>query len=485
MRRQNKNKNKNSKLKLFNLLFLMITVISFIVVVGLMHSHHFLNFYHLNLLYTIIGISILVVSLSCIILNKLKVLTTVILFIQLFVVCITLLFFKSTIDVAKELNKNAKYSDIEMSVVVYKDSKIDNINKISNVLAPLENDKLNIESFLENIKSTKKITFSTENVVSYQKALETIKNDDTKAMILNSAYSSLIESIDGNFKKEIKTLYKYKIKKKSSLSHDSKKIDKYSFNIYISGIDTYGDISSVSRSDVNIIMTVNMKSHKILLTSTPRDSYVKIPDGGGNQYDKLTHAGIYGVETSMKTLSDLYKINIDYYTRVNFTSFLKLIDLLGGIEIYNDKEFIASENNYKFPIGTLSLDSEHALLFVRERYSLSGGDNDRGKNQEKVISAIINKIANVESLTKLPQIVDNFKDSVQTNISIDNLNNLINQQLVSNQHFVVDSQSIDGVGSIGELTSYAMPSSNLYMVSLNQTSLEKARTNINNLLEGK
>ncbi len=146
-----------------------------------------------------------------------------------------------------------------------------------------------------------------------------------------------------------------------------------SFNIYISGIDAYGPISTVSRSDVNIIMTVNRATHKILLTTTPRDSYVAIADGGQNQYDKLTHAGIYGVNASVHTLETLYDIDISNYIRLNFTSFLQLIDLVGGIDVENTQEFTSRVGGYYFPVGQVHLNAEQALGFVRERYSLEGG----------------------------------------------------------------------------------------------------------------
>ncbi|MCW6190122.1 LCP family protein, partial [Klebsiella pneumoniae] len=162
------------------------------------------------------------------------------------------------------------------------------------------------------------------------------------------------------------------------------------------------------------IMTVNMNTHKILLTTTSRDAYVKIPGGGANQYDKLTHAGIYGVETSEQTLENLYGIKIDYYARINFTSFLKLIDQLGGVTVHNDQAFTSLHGKVDFPVGDIQMNSEQALGFVRERYSLDDGDNDRGKNQEKVISAIVNKLASLKSVSKFTSIVNNLQDSVQT-----------------------------------------------------------------------
>ena len=186
----------------------------------------------------------------------------------------------------------------------------------------------------------------------------------------------------------------------------------------------------------------------------------------------------------MKTLENLYNIDIDYYARINFTSFLKLIDLLGGVEVYNDQEFTSLHGNYKFPVGKVNLDSEKALGFVRERYSLEGGDNDRGKNQEKVISAVINKLGSMNSIAKFSNIVTNLQSSVQTNMSLDSIMNIANAQLSSGDRFTVTSQSVTGTGSTGELTSYAMPNASLYMMSLDQSSVDSAKSAIEKTLEG-
>ena len=365
-----------------------------------------------------------------------------------------------------------------MSVVVPKDSSITSIDQVTTVDAPNSSDSENITALLDKVKSDKGVSLKTTEVDSYQKAYTNLMSGSSQAMVLNSAYSSLLELQDKDFSSNLKTLYTYKVKKATKSTATS--TDKDRFNIYVSGIDTYGSISTVSRSDVNIIMTVNLKTHKILLTTTPRDSYVQIPDGGNNQYDKLTHAGIYGVDTSRKTLENLYGITIDYYVRLNFTSFLKLIDAIGGITVYNDQAFTSYTNkNYSFEVGNVTLDSAGALAFVRERYSLENGDNDRGKNQEKVISAIVNKLVSLNSLTKLSTIVSNLQDSIQTNMPLSDIMEIANSQLSSNDKFTVTSQAVTGTGSTVELTSYAMPSASLYMMQLNQDSIDKAKAAIN------
>ena len=182
-----------------------------------------------------------------------------------------------------------------MSVVVPTNSSISDVTELSSVQAPTGADGSNIEALLSQIKSDKGVNLTTDTVDSYQAAYENLINGSSQAMVLNSAYSSLLELSYDNYESNLKTIYTYKSLRRifQMMSHTS---NKNVFNIYISGIDTYGSISTVSRSDVNIILTVNMDTHKILMTSTPRDSYVQIPDGGANQYDKLTHAGIYGVK---------------------------------------------------------------------------------------------------------------------------------------------------------------------------------------------
>ena len=186
----------------------------------------------------------------------------------------------------------------------------------------------------------------------------------------------------------------------------------------------------------------------------------------------------------MKTLENLYDIDIDYYARINFTSFMQLIDILGGIEVYNDQEFVSHIGGYTFPVGNLTLNSEYALAFVRERYSLDGGDADRGRNQQKVISAIINKLASVNSITNFSNIVNSLQTSIQTNMPLETMMQLANKQLSSGSSFVVSSQDVTGTGSTGELPSYAMPNAALYMMSLDETSVETAKQAIKNTMEG-
>ncbi len=470
--------------RVINIILLTLFAILTGLVIFIMYSYNFLAFRYINIVYTVFLIGIFLISLFLILTKKRKMLTSALLILSSVISIVTLLVFKSAIDMTDKMNKTASYSEIEMSVVVPVSSAITDVSELSSVQAPINSDGNNIEKLLSQIQIDKRVTLSTEEVDSYQTAYENIITGTSQAMVLNSAYSSLLELSYPDYKSNLKTIYSYTIKKK--ISDDKNASNSNVFNIYISGIDTYGSISTVSRSDVNIILTVNMNTHKILMTTTPRDSYVEIPDGGANQYDKLTHAGIYGVETSKKTLEKLYDIEIDYYARVNFTSFIKLIDAVGGVTVYNDQAFTSYTNkDYSFEVGNVTLSSEAALAFVRERYSLENGDYDRGLNQLKVVRAIINKLSSLKSIGNFSTIFSNLESSVQTNMSLKSMMSIVNEQLSSSSKFKITSQEITGTGSIGELPSYAMPTASLYMIQLEDSNIASASQAIKDIMEGK
>ena len=479
-------KQKRTGKKMWGMVNIGLTILYTVLVAFLlfiMFNYNFLSFRFLNIIITIGLLVVLAISIFLQKAKKSTLVTTIILVVFSLISLVGVFGFKQMIDITNRMNQTAAFSEVEMSIVVPKDSDIKDVNQLTTVQAPTKVDKNNVDTLMSALKKDKKVDVKVDDVASYQEAYDNLKSGKSKAMVLSGSYASLLESVDSNYSSNLKTIYTYKIKKKNNNS--AKEVDSKVFNIYISGIDTYGSISTVSRSDVNIIMTVNMNTHKILLTTTPRDAYVKIPDGGADQYDKLTHAGIYGVETSEKTLENLYGIKIDYYARINFTSFLKLIDQLGGVTVHNDQAFTSLHGKFDFPVGDIQMNSEQALGFVRERYSLDGGDNDRGKNQEKVISAIVNKLASLKSVSNFTSIVNNLQDSVQTNMSLDTINALANTQLDSGSKFTVTSQAVTGTGSTGQLTSYAMPNSSLYMMKLDDSSVESASQAIKNLMEEK
>ncbi|HEL1613283.1 TPA: LCP family protein [Streptococcus suis] len=452
-----------------------------IILLLTIYKYNMLNFRYLNHIVASVLIGLALVTAWFIWRKKLHVFTTVFLIFATIVTAAGTYGVRELVDFSTKLNSSASFSEYEMSILVPVNSDITDVSQVSNLLAPSEYDQENIASLLNDVSTSKSVQLATMPTSSYLTAYQAMMNGESQAMVLNGVFTNILESEDPDFSSKVKKIYSFKMSKPVETAVEQASGD--SFNIYISGIDTYGPISSVSRSDVNIIMTINRATHKILLTTTPRDSYVAIADGGQNQYDKLTHAGIYGVNASVHTLENLYGIDISNYIRLNFTSFLQLIDLVGGIDVYNDQEFTSHIGGHQFPVGNIHLNSELALAFVRERYSLANGDNDRGKNQEKVIAALIKKLSSPENLGNYQAILKGLEGSIQTDLSIETIMDLVNRQLESGSQFTIESQALTGSGRM-DLPSYAMPGSQLYMMEISQDSLTQVKSAIQAVLDG-
>ena len=447
----------------------------------LIFRHNILAFRYLNGITATVVILVALVSLLLIVYRKAEKFTIFFLTLAILVSSVSFFALQQFVGFTSHINSTSNYSEYSMSVVVLKDSDVHNVTQLDSVTGPTDTDNDNIQKLIADIKTSQSKELTVEQSTSYLAAYKSLVSGEAKAIVLNSVFENIIESEYPDYASKIRKIYTKNITKEVAAPKVSKN---QSFNVYVSGIDTYGPISSVSRSDVNILMTVNRDSKKILLTTTPRDSYVPIADGGNNQKDKLTHAGIYGVDSSIHTLENLYGVGINYYARLNFTSFLKLIDLLGGVDVHNDQDFTSLHGKFHFPVGNVHLDSEQALGFVRERYSLADGDRDRGRNQQKVIVAIIQKLTSTEALKNYSDIIQGLQDSLQTNMPIETMMDLINAQLESGGSYKVNSQDLKGTGQMG-LPSYAMPDSNLYMMEIDDSSLATAKSAIQDVMEGR
>ena len=213
---------------------------------------------------------------------------------------------------------------------------------------------------------------------------------------------------------------------------EANKITKEPFVIYLSGVDTRGELTEKARSDVNILAVVNPQTKQVALINTPRDYYVDL--AGTNSKDKLTHAGLYGVETSMATLGNLYGVSVDHYIRINFAGFINIVDALGGVDVYSDQAFtsVGSPGYYDpttFVEGWNHLDGKAALAFARERHAFASGDIQRGINQMKVIDAMLNKIKSPALLMGFSKIMDAASDCFVTDFSQDQISALVRMQL--------------------------------------------------------
>jgi len=296
--------------------------------------------------------------------------------------------------------------------------------------------------------------------------------EDSQKTKLENAGNNENNSVSG-FKDKVRVLYTFKVKVK--LSSTGVNVTKDVFNVYISGMDQYGKVSEVSRSDVNMILTINPKTKQILMTNVPRDYYVQIHDTTGYK-DKLTHAGTYGIDTSVKTLEDLLGIKIDYFFKVNFSSLQNIVNALDGVDVYSEYDF-QSWNGYNFTKGYNHVDGKAALAFARERHTFTDGDNQRGKNQQALIEAIFRKCTSSSIITKYNSLLDSLKDSMITDMPMKSITSLAKMQLKDNASWTITSNSLTGTGS-SELT-YTYSYQNLYVMIPDEKSVAEAKEKIN------
>ncbi len=374
----------------------------------------------------------------------------------------------------------ATYKTDNMIVAVRSDDSAENILDAKDYKYGIQTtlDQENNQKMLEDIESVLGQAPDVNEYVTVQQEAQALLNGEIGAAIYNEAFSGIIEDEIEGYSDQVKIIYQYGIE--TEIAQEEEKDVDQPFNIYISGIDVAGDITTTSRSDVNIIMTVNPNTHKILLTTTPRDYYVTIPGVSGEQRDKLTHAGIYGVDVSMSTLENIYGIDISYYARVNFTSLVRIVDALGGIDVYSEYAF--EGRGYQFQEGMNHMDGEAALAFSRERYSFQSGDNQRGKNQEAVLTAILQKAMSPALLANASELITSVSDCVETNMTRTEMAKFINMQLSDGASWDIESIAATGTGD--SQSCYSSGSQLLYVMWPNETSVAEISEKMQQVLSG-
>lgn len=370
---------------------------------------------------------------------------------------------------------DAEYQTHVISLIVKKDSKYEELadldNKTVGIIKDLDSE--NVSGALTEISDKQKVYLDT---VTYDSAIEAalaLSNGKVESLLVNEAYRGLMADNIADFDDSTRVIYRYEYKEKLTVENSDLDVTKEAFNIVISGIDTYGPVSTVSRSDVNMIVTVNPSVKEILLTSIPRDYYVKLASFGA--YDKLTHAGVFGVEESKTTLEDLFGIDIDYYVKVNFTSLITIVDALDGITVDNPRAFKS------FPAGKIQLDGSEALSFSRERYSFSDGDNERVKNQQRVLIGIINKLMSPSVVKNYSDVLDAISGCFVTDMTSKEIQSLIQLQISDMSSWDIEMISVTGTGSTSTVC-YAMPGYSLYVMKPNYDSVESAAAQIEAVL---
>lgn len=357
----------------------------------------------------------------------------------------------------------------------------------------------NTKRAVVNVEETLQKEIETKLYASVFEMVDALLNGEIDALFLNGSYVDILEETEDytDYATLTRTLYEFLItedmldstidddyfeneeEEEPVIINESGKI--VPFVLYLSGSDTRSKVLTTSRSDVNILAVVNPNTKQILLINTPRDFYVSNPKYNGAK-DKLTHCGIYGVSCSMSVLSELYDENISYYAQINFTGFETLVDAVGGITVYSNTAFTMLHGGYDVVVGYNHFNGLQALGFARERYALSGGDNDRGKNQMKILTALIEKMSASTILTNYSSILNSLSGMFVTNVSQNELSSLVKMQINDMASWEVYSYAVSGKGKWASTAS--MPGVNLSVVIPNEDTIAHASDLIDKVMSG-
>lgn len=370
------------------------------------------------------------------------------------------------------------------SVLVLEESEIKTVEDLKDKSVSYVKTVGNGHKAMEELK--KKVSIISNNKTDVGELVSGLLNKSITAILIEDSY---IEMIKDQYQEEgkdfdslVKSIYKISVEVKEEEITKEVDVVNDTFTLYISGIDTFGDITTVSRSDVNIVAVVNPKTKQVLLISIPRDYYVKLHGIETDMRDKLTHAGMYGINTSVKTIEDLLDIDINYYLKINFTSVVDIVDALDGIDV-DSKYAFSTYDNYSFKKGINHLDGKATLHFCRERKTFSGGDRVRGQNQQAVITAIIKKAATPAIIGKYNELLSAIEGKFETNIGTENISKLIKMQLGDMASWNVKSISLDGTDSSNYTYSYpkSMGNAKNYVMEPKLETIKKAQELINDV----
>ncbi|MBR3319641.1 LCP family protein [Candidatus Saccharibacteria bacterium] len=383
-----------------------------------------------------------------------------------------------------ETATGSKYETQAYKVVTLTSSIYDDIDTLRGQRIGFLSSNPNISNTKAALKKT--IGYKEASYEELGNLISALYEQDAAGIVLNDSYLDYLyeESDDTtiNFAEETRVIYEFEVRADIEDIHDEVDITTEPFIIYVSGSDSRGAISQTARSDVNIVVAVNPKTNKILLVSIPRDYYVQL-HGTTGTLDKLTHAGVYGIEMSKNTIEDLLGIKINYTVKVGFQAVKQIVDAIDGIDIDSDQALsIRGEDGTMCNIqqGKNHLNGACALRYSRERHSYTTGDRHRGQNQQQVLTKIIQKITDLHYATRWPQILEAAKGTFETSLTYDEITNFARLELATLKKWSIESIQLDGTGS--SQPTYSMGSRPLYVMIPNQATVDNAKAKITETL---
>lgn len=401
----------------------------------------------------------------------------------------------STASTLNTVTEQAAKSKNTVSLIVMAESTKEDVQDINgSKIGVLTNiNKEGTKKSLNDI-SKQNIGYSTEKFDNVPAMLQALYEGQVDAIILNEAYRSNVSEIENyeNFNNETKVIHQtvyYTKEANNSLAVSD--ITSKPFTILITGNDSFGTLDEVSRSDVNMIVTINPLTSTILMTSIPRDAFVtEVCDDYACNYgveDKLTHTGIYGADTTKDTLENLLDIDINYIFRVNFSSMIDIVDALGGIDI-DVAEGMAVSRFYSDSTlegvheGQNHLNGKRALAYSRERKAYLDGDVQRARNQQQVLQAMFKKASSPEIITKYSNILKAVGKAFDTNMTTKEITSFIKYQLQANPSWKFEQYVLKGENTLKVSPELGMEVS---AVELYAYSIQTASEKIQAVLDGK
>ena len=391
-----------------------------------------------------------------------------------------------------------KVATTSFSVFVLKDDPAQTIADMDGYLLGVATsfDTENTNEAIRRLSEKTPSSLKTEDHDTVQEMVDALYAEKAGAILLNSAYVPILEETEGyeTFGEDTRALYDIDVVMQSQPAASSGSharptenlvsvpvVTQDPFVVYLSGSDTRSDVLLTGNSDVNILVAVNPATKNILLLNTPRDYYIPNPAGDG-ALDKLTHCGVYGISCSVQALSDLYDETINYYAQINFKGFESLINAVGGITVDSDYAFTTRIGHYQISKGPNQLNGAQALGFVRERYFFNTGDNQRGLNQMKAITAVIQKLTAGNVITHYNSILDSLQGMFVTSFSSKELSDLVKMQLNDGADWNVHSFAVTGSNGM-ELT-YSIPRTRLSVMYQDKALVAKAANLLDRVISG-
>lgn len=481
MKKNRRKRSKNKGIWFFRAIAI-ISIIIFIVFGIMLYVLDMIPFKYLIIFYIVFGLLYLYLFITSFpkkIKNKFKISSCVFLILFGTIFGVGIKYLNDTMDFVGVISKDLFQKEVYY-VMTLENSKYKDIKDLDGKSIGIYSSKNSTKASNELNKKIKNISKEYKNVVEL---FEDLQDNKIDAVLINESTKNLLDTDLADMKLKLKEIYKVYVSIEKTDIVKVVDITKKPFNIYVAGGDAYGSIDNVTNTDVNMVATIDPVNRKILLTSIPRDYYVNLPSFGDDAYDKLTHAGYYGIEESVKAVENLLDIDINYYVKVNFSTIEGVINAIGGVDVYSDYSFCVEGGGPCYKKGYNHMDGKKALAFARERHSFKDGDVQRVKNQQKVLEAIINKVtSSTKLITNFSQILDSVSNSFSTNMETKSINRLVKMQLNDMRGWSIETQNLVGTDLYTKNT-YTFPNIELYVMKQDSNSVNEAKNKMGNFLE--